>query len=306
LYYQRHDPNEEAPHGPASSNSPCNNNVIHNVNHGNAYSSSMAAAAAAASTSLYGGGGSSTTANSSSTTSNNNNNNPNVPNSTTPNTTANTPAAVTSTNTTSSHSSIPSNPRYVIYEGEMLDTKREGRGICLYSNGMLYEGSWKRDKEHGKGKLMTADRQRIIYEGDFERGRMQGIGTYFYAQAENSLSATSNCPLTPNGTAGRSGSTVVAPTTNPSGGTGVGKKKTLATSKKGGDASTLPGDVPEDPGSRYTGDFKENMRNGYGTYFFPDGSVYTGMWRDGMMCGRGVFTWPDQSVYDGEWKDGKR
>jgi hypothetical protein len=312
LYYQRHDPNEEAPHGPASS-SPCNN-IVHNANHGNAYSSSMAAAAAAASTSLYGGGGSNNTTNSSSTT---NNINANLPITTTPNTTANTPAAVTSTNTNISHSSIPSNPRYVIYEGEMLDTKREGRGICLYSNGMLYEGSWKRDKEHGKGKLMTADRQRIIYEGDFERGRMQGVGTYYYAQAENSLSASSsssNCPLTPNGTAGRSGSTAVAPTTNPSGGTGAGKKKTMSTSRIGGDASTLPGDAaaggksdaPEDPGSRYTGDFKENMRNGYGTYIFPDGSVYTGMWRDGMMCGRGVFTWPDQSVYDGEWKDGKR
>ena len=91
----------------------------------------------------------------------------------------------------------------------MFDSKREGRGICLYSNGMLYEGSWKRDKEHGKGKLMTADRQRIIYEGDFERGRMQGVGTYYYAQAENSLSSFA-VALTTNDTAGSSGSSMVA------------------------------------------------------------------------------------------------
>ena len=117
---------------------------------------------------------------------------------------------------------------------------------------MLYEGEWKRDKEHGKGKLMTADRSRIIYEGEFERGRMQGQGTYYYAQADNSVL----------------------------------------------DKATL--------GARYIGEFKENMRNGFGQYFLPDGSIYNGMWREGMMNGKGIFTWPDKSTYDGEWKDGKR
>ena len=158
-----------------------------------------------------------------------------------------------SSNGSSNGSNGTPNPRYVVYEGEMVESKREGRGICLYSNGMLYEGEWKRNKEHGRGKLMTADRRRIIYEGEFERGRMQGHGTYYYAQADNSR----------------------------------------ALSKDG-------------LGSRYIGEFKENMRNGTGKYFLPDGSVYDGTWREGMMSGRGIFTWPDKSVYDGEWKDGKR
>ena len=82
----------------------------------------------------------------------------------------------------------------------------QGRGICLFSNGLLYEGQWKRNKEHGKefsllvlfgflihnvrdfltrvfylmmvstglGQLWTADRRRLIYDGSWERGRMQG------------------------------------------------------------------------------------------------------------------------------------
>ena len=144
------------------------------------------------------------------------------------------------------------NPRYVVYEGEMHDSKREGRGICLYSNGMLYEGEWRRNKEHGKGKLMSADRRRTYYEGEFERGRMQGQGTYYYCQAENSTDGSSGM------------------------------------------------------GSRYVGEFKENMRNGYGIYYLPDGSIYNGMWNQGVPSGRGVFTWPDSSLYDGDWKDGKR
>ena len=138
-------------------------------------------------------------------------------------------------------------PKYVIYEGEMVDSKREGRGICLFTDGTLYEGEWKRNKEHGYGKLMSSDRKQIIYEGEWERGRMQGTGTYYYGTSD-----------------------------------------------------------PLKPGSRYTGEFRENLRNGIGRYFLDDGSVYDGQWRDGVMNGLGVFTWPDKSMYDGVWKDGKR
>lgn len=43
--------------------------------------------------------------------------------------------------------------------------------------------------------------------------------------------------------------------------------------------------------SRYEGDFKENLRHGFGKYVLPDGSVYEGTWREGLMNGRGIFTW---------------
>eukprot|EP00531_Pseudo-nitzschia_arenysensis_P000643 CAMPEP_0116129562 /NCGR_PEP_ID=MMETSP0329-20121206/7988_1 /TAXON_ID=697910 /ORGANISM="Pseudo-nitzschia arenysensis, Strain B593" /LENGTH=1052 /DNA_ID=CAMNT_0003623833 /DNA_START=203 /DNA_END=3361 /DNA_ORIENTATION=- len=141
----------------------------------------------------------------------------------------------------------PPKPKYVIYEGEMVDSKREGRGICLFTDGTFYEGEWKRNKEHGYGKLMSSDRKQIIYEGEWERGRMQGTGTYYYGSSD-----------------------------------------------------------PLKPGSRYVGEFRENLRNGMGRYFLADGSVYDGQWRDGVMNGLGIFTWPDLSMYDGVWKDGKR
>eukprot|EP00535_Pseudo-nitzschia_heimii_P008612 CAMPEP_0197177120 /NCGR_PEP_ID=MMETSP1423-20130617/2839_1 /TAXON_ID=476441 /ORGANISM="Pseudo-nitzschia heimii, Strain UNC1101" /LENGTH=1107 /DNA_ID=CAMNT_0042626619 /DNA_START=55 /DNA_END=3378 /DNA_ORIENTATION=+ len=141
----------------------------------------------------------------------------------------------------------PPKPKYVIYEGEMVDSKREGRGVCLYTDGNMYEGEWKRNKEHGYGKLMSSDRKKIIYEGEWERGRMQGTGTYYYISSH-----------------------------------------------------------PDQLGPRYVGEFRENLRNGIGRYFLPDGSVYDGQWRDGVMNGLGVFTWPDNSMYDGVWKDGKR
>lgn len=63
---------------------------------------------------------------------------------------------------------------YVVYEGEMNYGRnlRDGRGVCLYSNGTLYEGDWKKNKEHGNGILLTGDRKRIIYSGEWERGKM--------------------------------------------------------------------------------------------------------------------------------------
>jgi hypothetical protein len=136
----------------------------------------------------------------------------------------------------------------VVYEGEMHDGVREGRGLCLYNNNLMYEGEWRRNKEHGKGTLMTPDRSRIIYQGDWEKGRMQGQGTYYYYDALNN------------------------------------KKET----------------------SKYTGEFKENLRHGIGIYTLPDGSIYDGEWRENNPNGWGLFRWPDGSEYQGPWKDGKR
>ena len=63
---------------------------------------------------------------------------------------------------------------FVVYEGELNHGKmmRDGFGVCLYDNGTLYEGHWKKNKEHGCGTLFSSDRKRTIYEGDWERGRM--------------------------------------------------------------------------------------------------------------------------------------
>lgn len=106
----------------------------------------------------------------------------------------------------------------------------------------------------------------MIYQGEWERGRMHGKGVFYY-ESEGGISDD-----------------------------GKGKKKSSAVSGTGAD----------DVQSRYEGDFRENLRHGNGIYVLQDGSVYEGTWREGMMHGRGVFNWSDGSVYEGEWKDGRR
>jgi hypothetical protein len=162
---------------------------------------------------------------------------------------------------------------FVVYEGELLLGKcmREGRGVCLYNNGTLYEGDWKKNREHGKGTLMTADRRRIIYKGEWERGRMHGAGSYFFRPSEATLFAGGPTPG-------------------------------ASSSQDGGGGDGDGGEVTP----RYEGEFKENCRHGTGKYYLPNGSTYDGEWRENLMSGRGTFIWPGGSAYIGQWKDGKR
>ena len=57
----------------------------------------------------------------------------------------------------------------------------------------------------------------------------------------------------------------------------------------------------------YEGEWKENLRDGRGTYFWPDGDRYEGEWKEGLCHGKGTLYRPDGSLtYDGEWAGGYR
>mmetsp|Transcript_30948 Transcript_30948/g.66904 ORF Transcript_30948/g.66904 Transcript_30948/m.66904 type:complete len:1123 (-) Transcript_30948:118-3486(-) len=186
---------------------------------------------------------------------------------------------------------------YVIYEGEMHDGVRDGRGICLFNNGTLYEGQWKRNKEHGTGTLMSADRKRIIYTGAWEKGKMHGHGEYRYYTEKSKSTPKDNGRYV------------------------GGFRQNL---RNGHGVYSLP------DGCIYDGEWRDNIQNGWGVFRWRDGSVYEGQWKDGRrhgasgilvvsdgfryegawvnnaMEGRGVATYPKGQVYDGTWVGGKR
>ena len=64
------------------------------------------------------------------------------------------------------------------YEGQLINGKREGKGVFYFSNGNKYEGDWKNDKKEGKGMAYFISGNR--YEGDFKNDIKEGRGIFYY------------------------------------------------------------------------------------------------------------------------------
>ena len=64
--------------------------------------------------------------------------------------------------------------------------------------------------------------------------------------------------------------------------------------------------VRDGRGSRYIGEFKNNVRQGQGTEYIEDGSSYVGSWKDGKRSGWGTHKLSNGELYVGEFSDGYR
>ena len=69
-----------------------------------------------------------------------------------------------------------------LFEGCILRSMRHGEGVCVWtSHGLRYEGEWKNDRRHGKGKSVVEERgQYAVYEGDWQEDRKHGKGEGFW------------------------------------------------------------------------------------------------------------------------------
>ena len=56
----------------------------------------------------------------------------------------------------------------------------------------------------------------------------------------------------------------------------------------------------------YEGEWKENMREGYGIYHFKNGRIYKGQFKNNNIDGYGEFTWPEGKKYYGFYKNDKK
>jgi hypothetical protein len=63
-------------------------------------------------------------------------------------------------------------------------------------------------------------------------------------------------------------------------------------------------------GEEYVGEFKDDKRNGQGTYTFDPnsqwaGDKYVGEWKDDNRHGQGTYTYADGRIYEGVWENDK-
>ena len=57
-------------------------------------------------------------------------------------------------------------------------------------------------------------------------------------------------------------------------------------------------------GDKYVGEFKDGKYNGQGTYTLANGDKYVCEFKDGKLCGQGTYTFANGVKYVGEFKDG--
>jgi len=61
-----------------------------------------------------------------------------------------------------------------------------------------------------------------------------------------------------------------------------------------------------DSGSRYEGDWMDNMRHGQGIFYWIDGEHYEGSYVNDQRSGLGTYYWTNGEKYEGNWKDDQR
>ena len=73
------------------------------------------------------------------------------------------------------------------YDGELINDKREGKGIILFKDGTKYEGEFINNKKEGKGIYYFNDGTR--YEGEFKNDILEGKGVYYFNNDEDRYEA---------------------------------------------------------------------------------------------------------------------
>jgi hypothetical protein len=68
------------------------------------------------------------------------------------------------------------------YIGDVLNGKREGKGVMSYINRTVYRGDWKNDKRHGKGVLRGPNGSK--YDGEWIKGHREGLGMMRYSNGD--------------------------------------------------------------------------------------------------------------------------
>ena len=131
-----------------------------------------------------------------------------------------------------------------IYVGELKDNKNHWQGTYTWANGDKYVGEWKDNKRHGQGTYTFAGGEK--YVGQYKDGKRNGQGTYTMASGDKY----------------------------------VGEWKD---SKKHGQ-----GTYTWASGSKYVGEWKDDKHHGRGTYTWADGRKYVGEWKDDEYHGQGT------------------
>jgi len=213
------------------------------------------------------------------------------------------------------------------------DDRTNGRRVkktVRYDNGDVYDGLFKGDARHGRGKLKFANRN--VYEGQFVDDKMCGKGVYRYAKGAIYEGEFMNDRINGRGVYTWANGAVYEGEWKDDKMDGRGKFKFVSGDICEGDwkddrmngqgvCMFANGDVYEGEykgdkrhgqgvfrfacGEVYEGSFECDKMSGHGVYHLSNGSVHEGGYKNNKSNGHGVYRNSNGDVYEGNWKDGK-
>jgi hypothetical protein len=217
-----------------------------------------------------------------------------------------------------------------VYVGILKDNLRNGHGIMTYEKRssdinvekMTYEGEWKNDSRHGKGKMTTSS---SIYEGEWKddvkygKGKMTyKIGIRIKLEGEWKGNSVGKGKMTfKNGDIYEGGWFVysfVEGYHNFSNEYGIGKTTFVNGDVYEGEYKHMydglndiipKGKMTYKNGDIYEGEWDDYQRNGEGEMTYKNGDIYIGEWDDDQMNGYGEMTYKNGDMYEGKWEKGK-
>ena len=175
----------------------------------------------------------------------------------------------------------------LIYEGDYVNSKKEGIGRQIYESGNYYIGEFHNDEENGNGMVFDKD-DNILYEGEFKNGKKNGKGKLYF----NGLLIYEG-DFVDNKSEGR-GKALFK-----DGNYYIGEMRNNELNGQGKiiDANNM---------ILYEGSFMNGKPNGNGKAILDNLCYYIGEFKDGNMHGKGKeYDLNKKLIYEGEFKNNK-
>jgi len=176
------------------------------------------------------------------------------------------------------------------YEGQWAKDVAHGHGKYVFFDGATYSGEFLKGLQSGKGLEVWADNSR--YDGEFREGHKNGAGIWRSAAGDMFKGNFQNDLMHGDGEYKFADGRLYR---------GLWKEGHMCGH---GVMEWLAGSDPELEGDVFTGQWEDDMANGYGKYVHRDGSTYQGEWSKDEKSGKGFEIWVDGSRYDGDFLHG--
>uniref|UniRef100_A0A663NAR9 Radial spoke head 10 homolog B2 n=1 Tax=Athene cunicularia TaxID=194338 RepID=A0A663NAR9_ATHCN len=173
------------------------------------------------------------------------------------------------------------------YEGEKVRGLYEGEGFAYFEGGNTYKGMFSQGFMHGHGTYTWADG--VKYEGTFVKNVQMFNGRYTWNDGSIYEGAIENGV--------RHGFGFFRSGTRPVSYIGYWYK-----GKRHGKGTVY---YDQEHTSWYSGDWVNNVKEGWGMRCYKSGNIYEGQWEKNVRHGKGRMRWlTDNQEYMGQWEYG--